>query len=116
MITSAHVVLYAPEAERARAFFKDVLGLGSVDAGDGWLIFKLPPAEIGVHPSGGEVHHEMYLMCDDIEATVVELRGKGAEFDDDGDITDAGFGRLAWVKIPGGGRVGVYEPRHPTAV
>jgi catechol 2,3-dioxygenase-like lactoylglutathione lyase family enzyme len=116
MITAGHVVVFAPDADAARVFFRDTLGLGSIDAGGGWLIFKLPPAELAVHPSGGETHHELYLMCDDITRTVAELRERGAEFDDDGKVTDAGFGQVAYVRIPGGGRVGVYQPKHPTAV
>jgi catechol 2,3-dioxygenase-like lactoylglutathione lyase family enzyme len=116
VITAAHTVIFSPEPEAARAFFRDVVGFDSVDAGGGWLIFTLPPGEMGVHPSGGETRHELYLMCDDITKTVAELRAKGAGFDDDGAVTDAGFGLLATMRIPGGGTVGVYEPRHPTAV
>ncbi len=116
MIIGAHTVVYTPEPEAARAFFRDVLGYRSVDAGGGWLIFKLPPGEVAAHPSGGETHHELYLMCDDIAKTVEELTAKGAEFSDGGAVTEAGFGRLARMRIPGGGTIGVYEPRHPTAI
>jgi catechol 2,3-dioxygenase-like lactoylglutathione lyase family enzyme len=112
VITGAHTILYTPDAAALRAFFRDVLGFKSVDAGDGWLIFRLPPAEAGIHPSGDN-RHELYLTCDDIEKTVAELRDRGAQFD--GGITEPGFGRLATVLLPGGGRLGIYEPRHPTA-
>lgn len=117
MITSTHAIIYASDAGRARAFFADVLGLDNVDAHDGWLIFKLPPAELGIHPESGpaamEGHHELYLMCDDIEQTRAELIEKGVEFTSP--VTDAGFGLLTTVRIPGGGEIGLYEPRHRTA-
>ena len=112
MITGTHVIVYAQDAERARAFLADVLGLPSVDAGGGWLIFAMPPAELAFHPSAGP-SHEIYLMCDDVEATVAELAAKGVEFD--GPVRDAGFGRLVRIIIPGGGDTGLYEPRHPVA-
>ena len=116
MIIGAHAIIFAKDADRTRAFVRDVLGFGSVDAGGGWLIFKLPPAELGIHPTehGDSGRHELYLMCDDIEGTVRELKGKGVEFS--GEITDAGFGRLISVKVPGGGEIGLYEPRHPMAI
>jgi catechol 2,3-dioxygenase-like lactoylglutathione lyase family enzyme len=113
MINGAHVVVYAEDAARARAFFRDVLGLPSVDAGGGWLIFALPPAELGVHPDGTGGRHELYFMCDDIDATVADLRAKGAELA--GDLQEAGFGVVASVVVPGLGPVGVYQPRHPVA-
>lgn len=116
MIIGTHAIIFAEDAERTRAFISDVLGFSHVDAGQGWLIFKLPPAELGVHPTeaadGGR--HELYLMCDDIQRTVDELSAKGVAFD--GPIRDAGFGRLATLNIPGGGQLGVYEPRHPLAI
>jgi predicted enzyme related to lactoylglutathione lyase len=116
MIVGAHSIIYAEDAERARAFFRDVLGYPYVDAHAGWLIFKLPPGELGIHPTeaSDSGRHELYLMCDDIEQTVKELEAKGVEFS--GPVTDAGFGRLASMKIPGGGEVGLYEPRHPLAI
>ena len=110
MITGAHAIVFSPQAEAARAFMADVLGFGSVDAGGGWLIFALPPAELAVHP--GEAHHELYLMCDDIAATVAELEAKGAELARP--VTDQGWGLLTAIKVPGGGELGLYEPRHPT--
>ncbi|MEV0646666.1 VOC family protein [Phytomonospora sp. NPDC050363] len=112
MITGAHVIVHSSDAEADRVFLRDVLGFGHVDAGDGWLIFALPPAEVAVHPAAESGRHELYLMCDDVAATVAELRGKGVEFT--GDITDQGWGRLTGVRLPGGGEVGLYEPRHPT--
>ena len=117
MITGTHALVYAADAKAARAFFAEVLGLPHVDAGDGWLIFRLPPAELGVHPTGEQGPtagtHELSLTCDDIEATVAELTARGVEFS--GPVTDAGFGRVTSMQIPGGGEITLYEPRHPTA-
>jgi predicted enzyme related to lactoylglutathione lyase len=116
MITAAHSVLYAGEPDRARAFFRDVLGMPNVDINGGWLIFKLPPAELGVHPAGEgspEGRHELFLMCDDIDGTVEELTAKGAEFSEP--ISTARFGRLTRLRIPGGGEIGLYQPSHATA-
>lgn len=110
VITGMHAVLFSKGAEEARGFFTDVLGLSSVDAGGGWLVFALPPAELGIHPDEEGGRHELYLMCDDIEATVAELRGKGVEFN--GPVSDQGFGLMAWLRLPGGGQMGLYEPRH----
>ncbi len=116
MIVGAHSIIYAEDAERTRAFFRDVLGYPYVDAHGGWLIFKLPPAELGIHPTepADSGRHELYLMCDDIEQTVRELEAKGVEFT--GPVTDAGFGRLTSMKIPGGGELGLYQPRHALAI
>jgi predicted enzyme related to lactoylglutathione lyase len=111
MLTGAHALLFAEDAEAASAFLADTLGLRSVDAGGGWLIFALPPAEVAVHPADGPPRHELYLMCDDIEATVAELEAKGAEIA--APVTDQGWGRLTALKVPGGGELGLYEPRHP---
>ncbi len=97
-----------------REFLRDVLELPNVDAGGGWLIFALPPAELGVHPTDGSRRHELYLMCDDIDATMASLRERGVEFK--GPVTEAGFGRLATILMPGGGELALYEPRHPTAI
>lgn len=116
MIIGSHAIIYAEDAERTRAFMRDVLGFGSVDAGHGWLIFKLPPAELGIHPTepSDNGRHELYLMCDDIEQTVDELKSRGVEFN--GEVIDAGFGRLIKMKVPGGGELGLYQPRHPMAI
>jgi catechol 2,3-dioxygenase-like lactoylglutathione lyase family enzyme len=115
VITATHVLLYVEDAPAARAFLRDVLGLRNVDAGDGWLIFALPPGELGVHPAPppDSGRQEVYLMCDDIEGTVAELTAGGVEFTSP--VTDAGFGRLVQLRVPGAGVLGLYEPRHPTA-
>lgn len=113
MINGSHVILYSNDADADRAFFADVLGLPHVEAGGGWRIFALPPAEAAMHPADGPPSHELYFMCDDIEATVAELRGKGVEFT--ADVSEERWGRLTRFRLPGGGEVGMYEPRHPTA-
>ncbi len=113
-ITGAHVLLYTPEAEALRAFLRDAIGWDHVDAGDGWLIFALPPAELGVHPSEGSVQHELSLMCDDVHATKAELEAKGIEFR--GEAEDRGFGIGVVMTLPGGVDVLLYEPRHTTAI
>lgn len=112
MITGVHAIVFSPEAEKARAFFADVLGLPSVDAGRGWLIFALPPAELAVHPADGDSRHELYLMCDDIESTLADLRGKGVEIARE--PSDQGWGILAAIRMPDGGEFAIYEPRHPS--
>jgi predicted enzyme related to lactoylglutathione lyase len=116
MITGIHALIFNPDADAVRAFFRDVLGFSSVDAGGGWLIFALPPAELGVHPTDGQGpgHHELYLMCDNLEQTMTELKAKGVEFSRP--VSDAGFGRVAWLRIPAGAELALYEPRHPTAI
>ncbi|MGD0924500.1 MAG: VOC family protein [Streptosporangiaceae bacterium] len=114
MITGMHAIVFSPEASKVRAFFNDVLGLSSVDAGGGWLIFALPPAELAVHPSDGDGRHELYLMCDDIHATLAELQGKGIEVAQD--VTDQGWGLLAAIRLPDGSELSIYEPRHPSPV
>ena len=116
VITGVHSIIYAEHADQTRAFMRDVLGLAHVDAGEGWLIFALPPGELGVHPTehGDSGRHELYLLCDDIQRTVEELTAKGVEFL--GPISDQGWGRLAKLKVPSGGELGLYEPRHATAI
>jgi catechol 2,3-dioxygenase-like lactoylglutathione lyase family enzyme len=109
MITGAHTVLYSRDADALRAFFRDVLGLPWVDAGGGWLIFGLPPAELAAHP-GEQSGSELYLMCDDLEATIADLQAKGVEL---GPVSDQGWGRVTTIALPGGGELGLYEPRHP---
>ena len=116
MIAGAHTILFAEDADAARAFLRYVLGFVGVDAGDGWLIFELPPAEVAVHPGPGSEHsvgrHELFLVCHDIERTVTELKAKGAEFV--APISDEGYGLMTRLKIPGAGEIGLYEPRHPS--
>jgi predicted enzyme related to lactoylglutathione lyase len=112
VINGIHAIVFSPEAEKVRAFFADVLGMPSADAGGGWLIFALPPAELAVHPAGNGSHHELYLMCDDIHATLAELAGKGAEVARE--ISDQGWGLLAAIRLPDGSEFPIYEPRHPS--
>jgi Glyoxalase/Bleomycin resistance protein/Dioxygenase superfamily len=112
VITGVHSIIYSPDADGVRAFLRDVLQLPSVDAGRGWLIFALPPAELAVHPADGAGKHELYLMCDDIHATVEELRAKGVEFT--GSIQEQSWGLVTAIRLPGGADLGLYEPRHPS--
>ncbi len=151
MITGMHTVMYAQDAEQARAFLRDVLGFRSVDAGQGWLIFALPPMELGVHPiepdasenagrgnrgakaaarsaqtaaadkdadaCGGHGRHprcDLYLLCDDVQRTVSELERKGVEFTSP--VMDRGWGLVTTFKVPGAGAIGLYQPKHPTAI
>ena len=103
--------MFSPQAEQVRAFFADVLGMPSADAGGGWLIFALPPAELAVHPVDGPTRHELYLMCDDIQATLASLREKGVEVAQD--VSDQGWGLLAAIRLPDRSELPIYEPRHP---
>lgn len=113
MINGVHAIVFSPEADRIRAFVTDVLGLASVDAGGGWPIFALPPAELAVHPAeGGGTRHELFLMCDDIRATLAELQTKGVEVAQE--VSDRGWGLLAAIRLPDGSELGIYEPRHPS--
>ncbi|HEY2371219.1 MAG TPA: VOC family protein [Gaiellaceae bacterium] len=109
-IVAAHMLLYAPEADAVRAVLRDVLGWENVEDHPGWLIFKLPPSEIGVHPSDGSTKHEICFICDNLDATMAELRTKGIEFD--GEPSDEGFGITTTMLLPGGVRVLLYEPKH----
>lgn len=118
-ITGAHVLLYTSEPEKVRAILRDVFEWTHVDAGDGWLIFALPPAELGVHPAEGPTfdtgtRHQFSLMCDDIHATVGTLRGKGIQIE--GDPHDEGWGITIMMTLPGGLEVMLYQPRHPVAI
>jgi predicted enzyme related to lactoylglutathione lyase len=112
VITGVHGLIYSRQAEAVRTFLRDKLGWDHVDSGGGWLIFALPPAELGVHPVEGEPFHELYLLCDDIEATVAELTAKGVEFV--GEIADRGFGLVATMRIAENETLHVYEPKHPS--
>jgi hypothetical protein len=121
-IIGARALLYTPEPEAVRAILRDALELPHVDAGDGWLIFELPPAEVGVHPTGmrpgdsdaERPHHELSFMCDDIAETVADLRSRGVEVR--GEPSDHGYGLVVMLALPGGLDVQLYEPRHPTAI
>jgi catechol 2,3-dioxygenase-like lactoylglutathione lyase family enzyme len=110
--SGAHVILYSRDAAADRAFVRDVLGFAGVDAGDGWLIFTLPPAEIALHPTDGDPAVEFYLMCDDIEALRARLATLGVEM---APVSDQGWGLLASIRLPSGADLAIYEPRHPTA-
>jgi catechol 2,3-dioxygenase-like lactoylglutathione lyase family enzyme len=112
MINGMHAIIYSRDAEADRAFIRDVLGFASVDAGGGWLIFALPPAEIAVHPAESNGKHELYLMCNDVTAEVARLAGHGITCEP---ISDEGWGLLTRVRLPGGGDLGLYEPRHALA-
>jgi catechol 2,3-dioxygenase-like lactoylglutathione lyase family enzyme len=112
VIFGAHVILHTPDAEADRAFLRDVLGLKGVDAGDGWLIFALPPAEIAAHPAETGGRCELYLMCDDIHATLRELRGNGVVAARE--VSHERWGLLTAIRLPGGGELGLYEPLHPS--
>ena len=109
MITGAHSIIYSTNAEADRAFLRDLLKLTSVDVGHGWLIFGLPPAEVAVHASEENDVHEFYLMCDDLNAFIAELERHGIAFDP---VQDQGYGILTKLTLPGGGKLGVYQPRH----
>jgi predicted enzyme related to lactoylglutathione lyase len=110
MITAVHGLIYSRHADAVRAFLRDTLGWDHVDSGGGWLIFALPPAELGVHPTDGEPSTELYLMCDDIDATRTELEAKGVEFTEP--VTDAGWGLITRIRVADGETMGIYEPRH----
>ncbi len=109
MIIGAHSIIYSTNAEADRAFLRDVLKLTNVDAGGGWLIFGLPPAEVAVHPSERNDVHEFYFMCDDLEAFIAELKKHHIACDP---VQDEGYGLLTQLTLPGGGKLGVYQPRH----
>jgi catechol 2,3-dioxygenase-like lactoylglutathione lyase family enzyme len=111
VINGLHAIVFSPQAEQVRKFFADVLGMPSVDAGGGWPVFAMPPAELAVHPSDGPGHHELYLMCDDIHATLAELRSKGVEVSRE--VSDQRWGLLAAIRLPDGSELPIYEPRHP---
>lgn len=110
MIIGAHSIIYSTNADADRAFLRDVLTLPSVDVGQGWLIFGLPPAEVAVHPSSKNDLHELYLMCDDIVQFVAEMKTHDVVC---GPVRDQGWGLLTELTLPGGGKFGIYQPRHP---
>ena len=114
MIGGVHTILFSRKAEAVRAFLRDVLELPFVDAGDGWLIFASPPGEIAVHPARGKGSHEMFLMCEDVAATLKKLKARGVRVAEP--ASDQGWGLLARIELPDGQTIGLYEPRHPTAI
>jgi catechol 2,3-dioxygenase-like lactoylglutathione lyase family enzyme len=113
MIFGAHVIVYSRDADADRAFFRDILGFPSVDAGHGWLIFALPPAEVAVHPTDGDGSHELYFVCDDLAAEIAALAAKGVECSD---VEEARWGSVTKIRLPGGGEAGLYQPKHPLAL
>jgi len=110
MISGAHMILYSQDAEADRAFFRDVLNFPAVDAGHGWLIFALPPAEIAVHPDETGGRHEIYLMCDDVAATIGSLTAQNVRCEP---VNELRWGLMTYVTLPGGGKLGLYQPKHP---
>jgi catechol 2,3-dioxygenase-like lactoylglutathione lyase family enzyme len=113
VINGVHAIIHSKDPDGLRAFFRDTLGMASVDAGGGWPIFALPPAELGIHPDGGPTRHELYLLCDDIAATVDTLRGRGVEFTEE--VHEERWGLVTALRLPDGSELAVYQPRHPTA-
>ena len=113
MINGAHVIVYSKDPESDRAFFRDVLKLSAVDAGHGWLIFALPPAEAAFHPSEKNDLHELYFMCDDLQETMKSLKEKKVTC---GPVKEERWGSLTTILLPGGGNIGLYQPKHPTAI
>lgn len=113
MIFGTHVILYSKDAIADRAFLRDVLGLSSVDAGHGWLIFALPPAEVAVHPAEENGRHEFYFMCDDLKAEISSLEQKDIACSE---VQEARWGSITHIRLPGGGDVGLYQPKHPMAL
>jgi len=113
MIFGAHVILFSNDAFADRAFFRDVLGYPWVDAGHDWLIFALPPTELAVHPADEQGGHELYLMCDDLQAEMSALTSKGVQISD---VEEAQWGSVTKISLPGGGTIGLYQPKHPTAL
>jgi catechol 2,3-dioxygenase-like lactoylglutathione lyase family enzyme len=111
MIFGTHVIVYSHDAEADRAFFRDVLGFESVDAGHGWLIFALPPVELAVHPAEADVRNELYLMCADVKAEIRVLQAKGVHCSE---VEEARWGSVTRIRLPGGGDVGLYQPNHPS--
>lgn len=115
MITGVHTLIYTKDPEGARALFRDVFKFHSVDAGGGWLIFRAPPGELACHPvDGDEGRHEAWFMCDDIRATLDELANAGVKVSDA--ASDRGWGIVSWFLLPGGEKMNLYQPKHPTAI
>ena len=113
MIFGAHVIVYSKDSAADRAFLRDIFGFASVDAGHGWLIFALPPAEVAVQPSEEDDRHELYFMCDDLKAHIVALEQRGVRCSE---VREMRWGSITKIRLPGGGEVGLYQPRHPFAL
>lgn len=113
MISGAHMIVYSQDVKADRAFFRDILGFASVDAGHGWLIFALPPAEVACHPSDENDEHELFFMCEDLKAEMSALAEKGVHCSD---VQEAPWGSITRMRLPGGGEIGLYQPKHPTAL
>jgi hypothetical protein len=113
-IIGVHTIMFGDDADRIRAFLREVLEFDEVDAGGGWPIFKAPPSEIAAHPSSTPGHYELYLMCDNLDQTMADLEAKGVEFTSD--VHAESWGLITSIAVPGGGELGLYEPRHPTAI
>jgi catechol 2,3-dioxygenase-like lactoylglutathione lyase family enzyme len=113
MIFGAHIVVHSKDATADRAFLKDTLGLTSVDAGHGWLIFALPPAEAAIHPSEESNRHELYFLCDDLKAEIAALQKKGVRCTE---VQEARWGSITRIPLPGGSEIGLYQPKHPLAI
>jgi hypothetical protein len=111
MIFGAHMILYSTDPAADRAFLRDVLGFASVDAGHGWLIFALPPAEVAVHPTQANDRPELYLMCNNLSAEIATLASKAVHCSE---VQEARWGSIVKIQLPGGGEVGLYQPKHPT--
>ena len=113
MISGAHVIVYSKDSQADRDFLRDTLGFKNVDAGHGWLIFALPPAEIAVHPAEQNDRHELYFMCSDLKAEMAALQAKGIECSK---VHQERWGSITRIRLPGGGEIGLYQPKHPTAL
>ncbi|HSY07209.1 MAG TPA: hypothetical protein VK820_01575 [Steroidobacteraceae bacterium] len=113
MIFGAHIILYSQDAVADRAFLRDILGFASVDAGHGWLIFALPPAEVAVHPAAENDRHELFFMCDDLQAQIAALAKQSVPCSP---VQEARWGSIVKIRLPGGGEVGLYQPKHPQAL
>jgi hypothetical protein len=113
MVFGSHVIVYSKDAMADRVFLREVLGLPAVDVGSGWLIFALPPAEVAVHPAEGNGRHELYFMCNDLEAEISALEKKGVSCSA---VQETRWGKITSIQLPGGGEIGLYQPKHPTAL
>ena len=112
-IIGMHALMYSTKDDATRKFFRDILGFSAVDAGRGWLIFAMPPTELAIHPTEDKEYHELYLMCDDIDATRAELEAKGVKMSA---VQEQPWGRVTQIKLPSGEELGMYEPKHPLAI